>query len=336
MIRALLFILPLWISLQAREALPGKEIVLASKQILLPQCPDAFNPSLIKTEEGFLLIFRYCPDRVRESHVSYIGAVFLNESFDVISEPQLLSTRRSNSKTLSQSEDPRIFSYRGRNFIVFNDNPEIENPTFEERRDIYLAELYFQRSEGIFSLSSPIKLIYEEKYKTQWWQKNWIPFEWNKKLLLVYTIDPHEIIDPNLTNGKCYLGYRTETKLDWKWGTLRGSTPALLIDGEYLSFFHSGLYTATEASWGCELWHYYMGAYAFSSEPPFNITKITPAPIIGDGFYTTSYCEKRVIFPGGCVVSGPYIYVAYGKDDHEMWIATLDKTALQKFLKPVE
>jgi len=330
----ILIFLLLVVSLFAQEDVPGKDIVLASKQIYLSECPDAFNPSLLKTEEGFLLIFRFCPDRIRKSHVSYIGVVSLNESFDPISKPQLLSVRRPNSKTSSQSEDPRIFSYRGRNFIVFNDNIEIESPAVGERRDMYLTELL--QSQGRFSLSSPVKLVYDKKYNTQWWQKNWVPFEWNKKLLLVYTIDPHEIISPNLTNGKCYPAYETEMELDWEWGVLRGSTPALLVDGEYLSFFHSGLKTATEASWGRELWHYFMGAYTFSPEPPFNITKITPLPIIGEGFYTISYHEKRVIFPGGYVVSDPYIYVAYGKDDNEMWIATIDKAALQKFLKPVQ
>ena len=82
--------------------------------------------------------------------------------------------------------------------------------------------------------------------------------------------------------------------------------------------------------------HYYMGAYTFSPEPPFNIKKITTFPIIADGFYTPSDYDKRVIFPGGFVSDGEHIYIAYGKDDCEIWIATLDKEELKKNLKPVE
>lgn len=328
----LIFLL-LFVSLFAEEELRGQKVVLASKQIYFPEYPDAFNPSLLRIEDGFLLVFRYCPDRIWKSHISYIGIGMLDENFNPISQPQLLSTRRPNSKTPCQSEDPRVFSYRGRNFIVFNDNIEIENPTTGQRRDIYLAELL--QSQGNFSLSSSVKLFYKEKYNMQWWQKNWIPFTWNKKLLFVYSINPHEIVELNLIDGKCYLGYESFAELNWEWGTPRGSTPGLLVDGEYLSFFHSGIKMASEASGGCELWHYFMGAYTFSPLPPFKITKITPSPIIGEGFYTTSYHEKRVIFPGGYVAEGPYIYVAYGKDDDEMWIATLDKEALQNFLKPV-
>ena len=312
-----------------------ERIVISSKQIFLPQYPTAFNPSLIKIHDEFLLIFRYCPqpNDYHDWWISYIGAVRLDENFDPISEPQLMTTRYPHSKTPSQSEDPRIFSYRGRLFLIFNDNMEIEAPTLWQRREMYLVELFY--SQGKFSLSSPIKLIYDGKYNTQWWQKNWTPFEWQGNLELIYSINPHEILYPNLIDGKCYLDYATQCELDWKWGTPRGSTPALLVDGEYLSFFHSAQWTSSESSFGQDLWHYFAGAYTFSAKPPFNIAKITPSPIIGEGFYTRSFLIKRVVFPGGFVVSEPYIYLAYGKDDHEMWIATLDKAALFRFLKPL-
>jgi hypothetical protein len=47
-------------------------------------------------------------------------------------------------------------------------------------------------------------------------------------------------------------------KYKWKWGEMRGGTPALLVGDKYLSFFHSS----------GRLWHrhvitYVMGAYLF-------------------------------------------------------------------------
>ena len=78
-----------------------------------------------------------------------------------------------------------------------------------------------------------------------------------------------------------------------------------------------------------------MGAYTFSADPPFAITSYTKKPIVGEGFYTDSNYYKRVIFPGGFVVSDSVIYLAYGKDDSEIWIATIDKAALKKALMPV-
>lgn len=310
------------------------KIVLSTKRIFFEEFPEAHNPSLIAFESGYLLTFRYIPSLYTYPWISHIGVVLLDKSFDPISRPQLLKIRPKCSKTLSQAEDARIFSHKGRLFIIYNDNIEIENPSLSDRRDMFIAELFCVN--GFFSVSAPRKLIYEEKYQTQLWQKNWTPFEYKGKLLMTYTVNPHEIINPNLVNGSCYLYDMTIPDLNWDWGTLRGSSPPLLDEGEYIAFFHSGIYISSSASWGSYMWHYYIGAYTFSSEPPFHITKISPFPIVADGFYTFSNYYKRVIFPGGCVISGSYIYLAYGKDDREMWIATLDKKALKRSLVYVE
>lgn len=310
-----------------------RPIVIASKQILLPDYPDAFNPSFVQIPEGFLLIFRDLPFAETQPWISYIGVVLLNHDFEPISEPQLLATRTSESTTPCQSEDARIFFYRGRIFIIFNDNIETVNPTSFQRRDIYLAELF--QEEGRFFLSSSMKFFAQEKYSLQWWQKNWIPFEENNNLWFVYSICPHEILYPNLMDGSCYCFYKTTNRFDWDWGAPRGSTAAFLVGEEYLAFFHSSVLMTSDSSYGQECWHYFMGAYTFSKDPPFHITRATTLPIVADGFYTRSDYEKRVIFPGGYVVSDPYIYVAYGKDDREIWIATIDKEALLQALRPV-
>jgi hypothetical protein len=199
---------------------------------------------------------------------------------------------------------------------------------------MFMVELTHENNH--FSLKTPLKLIYEDKYNSQYWQKNWVPFEKDGALLMTYCVSPHEILYANLTTGLCYPSYETNPPLHWQFGTLRGSTPPLLVDGEYLAFFHSGIITTSPSSWGIEMWHYFMGAYTFSAEPPFHITKITPVPIMADEFYTPSDYSKRVVFPGGFVVSESKIYLAYGKDDREIWIATIDLTTLKKVMVPIE
>lgn len=308
------------------------KLVIAQKQLIFEDFPDAYNPSFIKVEQGYLLSFRYSPDRYSNGWLSYIGIVLLDENFEPIIQPQILNTRTKNSKTQSQSEDARIFTYQGRIFLTYNDNTEINYTSYSDRRDIFIAELTLSNNQ--FKLSPPIKLFYENKQHVLW-QKNWVPFEWDKKLLITYSINPHEILYVNLTNGVCYPCYDSSASIDWEFGPLRGSTPPILVDGEYLAFFHSGIITDSYASWGWEIWHYFMGAYTFSKDPPFALTAISPHPIIAENFYTQSSHEKRVIFPGGMVASGPHLYVAYGKDDYEIWIATIDKNALKKDLKPI-
>ncbi len=274
------------------------------------------------------------PDRYYEPWVSYIGLVLLDKNLDPISEPQLLNTRIGNFKVPSQSEDARIFVYNNKLYLIFNDNHEMIFFSLWDRRDMYMAELTYNNSE--FTLSKPLRLIHTEKYASRTVQKNWVPYVWDDTLLLTYTVNPHEVLYLNWINGNCYSCYQTKAKLNWHFGELRGSCPPLLDDGEYLSFFHSGLYTASEASYGNNLWHYFMGAYTFSADPPFAMTKISPVPIMTEGFYTQSQCEKRVVLPGGFAICDSTIYLAYGKDDCEIWIATIDKNALKKSLVPVE
>ncbi len=311
-----------------------EEMVISTQKIVLENFPDAHNPSLIKFKDGFLLTFRYCPERRNQPWNSEIGVVLLNDALQQISLPELLNTRLKFSKTPSQAEDARIFSYKSRLFLIYNDNIDIIAPPIWERRDMFMAELFYDGSH--FSLSPALKLVYEEKYQMQAWQKNWVPFEWKGKLFMIYSINPHEILFPNLMTGSCYHCYDTWAPLEWNFGALRGSTPPLLIEGEYLAFFHSSAVVASPASWDMNLWHYFMGAYTFSATPPFQITKISPKPIVAEGFYTPSGYEKRVVFPGGFVISDSIIYVAYGKDDSEIWIASLDKEALMRSLIPIK
>ena len=316
------------------QDLPVGDIVVSTKRIQFKEFPGAFNPSILKVDQGYLLVFRDIPDPDYFLWDSDIVIVRLDANFDPISEPEILNTRSLISKTNSHSEDARLFSYRGRIFVIYNDNIDQVIPNYWDRRDMFIAEL--TEVNGQFQLTVPLKLVYEEVYKHVACQKNWMPFESNGKLLFIYSISPHKILYPNLLNGACYSCYETSALIDWPLGKLRGSSPPLLVDGEYLVFFHSAMPTTSVASSGQELWHYFMGAYTFSPKPPFEITKITPRPIVGEGFYTKSNCQKRVIFPGGFVDDGDHLHVAYGKDDCEMWIATLDKAALKREMVSLE
>lgn len=306
------------------------KLVLSKKQIYFEEFPEAFNPSMIQVEDGYLLSFRYTPDRYSNPWLNYIGIVHLDEHFEPTSKPQLLSTRFKNSPIESQSEDARLFKYRGKIFLIYNDNIEVNHPSYTDRRDMFVAEL--KKSGEKYSLSPPIKLFYENKRQVLL-QKNWSPWEYQGNLFLSYTVNPHEVLYLNLLDGTCYPCYETEFFNEWEFGVLRGSTPPVLVDGEYLAFFHSGIVTSSNASFGWEIWHYFMGAYTFSATPPFQITKMSPYPIISEEFYTPSSWEKRVIFPGGLFVLGDFIYVAYSKDDHEIWIAIIDKNALYTSLR---
>lgn len=323
----------IFLALTSFNEIPRNDsIIIAEKKIEFEEFPGAFNPSLVKINDTYLLTFRYCPDPVFSPHVSWIGIAQLNEDFDPIRKPQILNIRPINPQTPPQGEDGRLFFYRDRLFLLFNDNPEIDSPSFSDRRDMYIAEIFLNQNS--FAISLPLKLFYPKK-NSQFWQKNWVPFIWDQKLLFSYSIIPHEVLQPHFFDGECFTSFLTETSPPWNYGTLRGGTPALLVDGEYLSFFHSSVSIPPEKYWDLSSWFYFMGAYTFSSSPPFNITKMTSKPIFNDGFYDPDSYGKKVVFPGGFVDAGPLIYLAYGKDDCEIWIATLSKEKLKEALESI-
>lgn len=312
----------------------SKRIVIATKQIYLPEFPGACNPSIIKYNDNYLLTFRYLPNRYDLSWVSHIGVVLLDESFEPITSPQLLDSRPYNKNTPSQSEDARIFVYNGKYYLVYNDNTEITFPSAWDRRDMYIAELICENDQ--FILINPLKLVHEKKYSQVLWQKNWSPFEWNGQLLFSYYINPHEILCPNLDNGICQSLCETYKPIQWYLGRMRGGTPPQKIGSEYyLTFFHSGVYGASACSNERDLWHYYMGAYTFSAEPPFAVNRISSVPIDAPGFYTFSTYDKRIIYPGGFIVEDSTVYLAYGKDDSEIWIATINLNNLMESMVPI-
>ena len=155
------------------------KIVLSTKRIVFPNFPDAFNPSIFKGEHGYVFVFRYCPNHYWDPWWNQMCVVLLDESFEPLSEPQVLSTGLNTGHVTCQAEDARIFSYQNRLYLIYNDNIEISRPWCRDRRDMYIAELQYKNNQ--FSLIHQHKFVYEQRYQSSFWQKNWTPFEWEGK-----------------------------------------------------------------------------------------------------------------------------------------------------------
>jgi len=324
-------------SLTQEKNLKGKYlkgIISETFRIDIPEFPEAFNPSICEADYGFILTFRYLPEPVERPWISFVGVMLLDHSFQAISKPQILNLREADNTVISQAEDARVFSCNGRYYVVYNDNHEIVCPHAEQRRDIYIAE--FSYVDDQFIAERPVRLCYPKFYEARKWEKNWTPFVKDGRLLLSYSLDPHEVIVPDLETGICQPYSFTPERSNWRWGWMRGGTPSLLVDGEYLGFFHTGIMTPTGASYNEPMWHYFMGAYTFSPQPPFQVTKISPVPLMDSAFYLQSDHPKRVIYPGGFVMIKDDIYVAFGKNDTEVWIAKINKNVLKGSLRSIE
>jgi predicted GH43/DUF377 family glycosyl hydrolase len=303
----------------------AQDIVIHTHRITIPEYPHAFNPSIVRWNNELVLSFRVILN-VKEPFKSWIGITRLDDTYEPQGAPQLLPLRNPQSRVPSRAEDGRLITIGNRLYLIYTDNEDVVISKMGYR--MYIAEIGYK--EGTFGVHSIERLFSYEGNETTHKEKSWVPFDHRGQLLLSYTIVPHKILLPLLGTGHCQSLISTQTPLPWNWGELRGGTPALLDGDRYIAFFHSSIRMKTEHSQGKEVPHYFMGAYTFMPNSPFTITHISKEPIIGKQFYTGQEYERywgsvRVVFPCGLMADDQYFWIAYGRQDHEMWIAQLDK-----------
>ena len=313
-------------------------IVIDSKRVKIREVDHPYNASIIQRDgDSLLLFFRY---DVPESFYffenyckfkTFIGVVGLDKDFNQIDNS--LKIIDTNSFF---SEDPRAFKVKDDIFLTYN---ELQ-PCKGNVRVIKLAALE--------------KDTFDVKYTTNFDQyirrieKNWTTFVYDENPFFVYQVNPHKILkikDPQSSHLEHLLfdGYNPYIKDRWfrNWGTLKGGTPALLVDGEYLSFFHSSFEDKKKGY----IW-YVMGAYTFEAKPPFKITAISRGPIMFEGIYDTpkrGFCINKnlyCIFPSGFVIGKrdgrDVFYVSCGENDSGVKILTIDKEKLFQSLRKIE
>ena len=312
------------------------DFILETKRIQIPEYPYIFNPSIVRWNDSFLMSFRIQDGKAFSE--KKIGLIWLDKNFNLKSKPYILEIRNqknnnffvhTNSEITEQ--DPRLININNHLYIVYNN--------FRIGR-VFIAELHYN-DKSIF-IDNPECLMYFENANPNRIEKNWVPFEYDNELLLSYSISPHKIFKPIFGTESCKIYAHYPYSIKWDWGEIRGGTPALLVDGKFLSFFHSSKSIRSNYSNEERVHHYFMCAYVFETQPPFNITHISPNPIICDDFYNgEDYSDKtwkplRVIFPMGFVFDNNYIWISYGKQDYECWIVKLDKKKLMDSLVPVK
>lgn len=310
----------------------AQDFILETKRVILPEYPNAFNPSIVHWKDELWMSFRMIPDP-DNIWVSYIGIVRLDESFEPIGNSYILNCLDRSQVSAHSLEDARLISSEGRLYIVYNDHHE---PQRTWLRRVCFAELDFD-GENFQCKNYDIFLDFEGvSHKRK--EKNWSPFSYQGEIFFSYTLQPHRIIR-SLSAENCETVFTSAGNIRWNWGEVRGGTSALLLKGEYFAFFHSMRKMKTTHSNGKSMLHYFIGAYTFSSEPPFSITRISKEPIVGKGFYKPQdnyyWGARRVVYPCGCVIDKNFIYVSYGREDREMWVAKIDKTKLLDSLVPV-
>lgn len=323
-----------WIDLEENP----DPFVLEVRKIEIPGFPTAFNPSIVRFQDKYLLSFRDIPNK-KTPFTTILGFIFLDLDFNPLSPPQILETRPPSSTVPPRAEDGRLIWMKDHLYMVYDDNEDqkISKGGFR----LYLAELHYINNR--FHLFEKEKISRYEGASPNVREKAWTPFIYENQLLLSYTLHPHKVFSPWIGRGFCKTVAETCSDINWAYGTIRGGTPALqgiAENNEYFGFFHSSIRMESKHSEGEKMLHYFIGAFTFSPYPPFEITKISRQPITAKQFYSGEAYQPywhplRVVFPAGYVFDEKYIYMVYGRQDHEIWVAKLDRKALLQSLVPV-
>ena len=297
-------------------------LVLKAFPIKIDSNPNGYNPSIVQRDNGYFLVFR---DHTFPKNSIYSAA--LNDCFQPIEKAHPMDTGRF------PCEDPRLFLFHNKVHMMYM--PESIMPFYGTTVELGTLDLLKEE------LTSNIRVQYQKRMV----EKNWVFFENDSSLYFVYSFNPFEILklNPDMDGRVTQVVSEEKTKLDWesKWGNISGGTPAILVDGEYLSFFHSFFHKD-----GVRI--YALGAYTFEPTFPFRRKKISEYPIIWENMYRTpktphtSICNLlwSVVFPGGFVEQVEngrnVINLVYGENDNGICVLTLDKECLLKSLVPID
>jgi predicted GH43/DUF377 family glycosyl hydrolase len=312
-------------------------LVINVKPISIRNVIAPHNPSLIASESGYDLFFRYDILSSQSRYASYfsqIGVVSLDKSFE-----QTDKELKKIDLPTDYTEDPRIVSVGDQLYLVFN-MLDLENL---KCRQMCVSNLQRDTFDVNYTTILDMNLKPVEK--------NWPPFQYigaenEAELFFEYQISPRTLFslpDPRKNELKPFIVPRQIAYLflPWseKWGEIRGGTPPQKIGDEYLGFFHSAVIEANGLAW------YIMGAYTFQAKPPFALTGISKHPIFFHGIFdtpitNTASTNKRVCYPSGFVIEKQkdkeLIHVACGENDSGIKIVTLDKTVLLKNMNRIE
>lgn len=157
-------------------------------------------------------------------------------------------------------------------------------------------------------------------------EKNWLWFFRDNKPHLVYSANPHTVVefDQQFQHPVEHSTVNSQIHEIWTLGEIRGGTPPVLLENEYWTFFHSSVQWRDDG----KRW-YVMGAYAFQSTPPFQITKITMRPLLcGSRFDHWAEGKPLVVFPCGALMREGKWLVTGGLNDLDSFFIEIPHTEL--------
>jgi hypothetical protein len=190
-----------------------------------------------------------------------------NEDGSIIFIGRLSALSLCTSKLIAYKQDPTLdsliindksFRARGSSLIswISNDSPDQfmifdnyqsdivdgmqlgfeDGRFFTLRNETYIYTHYrgyrnqkFIHSPVIFKLSEPDQVIFLNYFWMSKFDKNWMPFEYQGKLYLEYTVSPHTILQCNEISGDCNHVFETAAFSFPFSDEIGGGSPSILV-----------------------------------------------------------------------------------------------------------
>ena len=274
-----------------------------------------FNPGLVERPDGLWLITRRSRNE-RGVRIGFNDIMAFN--LDANLNPAYgLQTQFFHFFDREHFEDPRAIFHRGITYISACNFVVLNGGRGWTGAHQVLNEIAKMENRNTWVSGHRIDPVYGNNGgaigKDTGMEKNWLWFFHQDQLHLLYQTDPH-IVCRFSPAGLFEQEHKTASAkpMTWQWGTMRGGTPPVLTkDGdEYVSFFHSSLPDDTYRR------RYYMGAYAFESQPPFRVTRYTPEPLLAGSPDDIWFKGKPlVVFPCGSRLKDDKWLVTMGIND---------------------
>lgn len=192
-----------------------------------------------------------------------------------------------------QFEDPRVNIYDGTCFVSFAN--WVHRKPWPGRQSFTRLTQDWRKVEVLWE--TPFGNNARKPELATGWEKNWVWFNKDDEWHCVYSINPHVVFKVDLSGTQVQNWANKPINLPWEYGEPRGGTPPVLIGDEYLCFFHSAL------MWQKPKRRYFMGAYTFNANPPFELLRFTPEPILcGSEEDFRVLGSPLVIFPNGSLL----------------------------------
>ncbi len=278
----------------------------------------------------------YRTDQRKWCHHPRVHVVMVNRQCTPIGMNYHLNTRsntlgwradyrgKCNSGSLFRAEDPRVCVIDDELVIWWTDGFKQYYGTLELEwneeglTSAQVCDQYCPKPPYISEIAR--NLQYDGR------EKNWTPFDVDGEHWIVYSCSP--FICCRIEEGQIVETVQHRVSYDWKYGFIKGGTPAIALDDErYLTIFHS---TMKYEGIAC----YFAGAITFD-RTTFRPLQISRYPIVAplpDGD-PDRHNDSYVIFPAGLIVDGDRIYFSYGYNDRLLKVHAMTKADLEYNLR---